>query len=78
MVNHGAIELALVRLIQFSLDELFCMIDLIQVLLKLFLVVRVIAEDGRALLVELILTLIYFIVKSLKLRHSQLIILIIL
>jgi hypothetical protein len=78
MVHHGVVELALTRLIQFSLNELFSVIDLVQVLLELSLVVRVIAEDGRALLVELVLTLINFIVKSLKLRHSQLIILIIL
>jgi hypothetical protein len=78
MVHHGVVELALTRLIQFSLNELFSVIDLVQVLLELSLVVRVIAEDGRALLVELILTLINFIVKSLKLRHSKIIILIIL
>jgi hypothetical protein len=70
MVHHGVVELALTRLIQFSLNELFSVIDLVQVLLELSLVVRVIAEDGRALLVELVLTLINFIVKSLKLRHS--------
>lgn len=70
MVHHGAVELALTRLIQFSLNELFSVIDLVQVLLELSLVVRVIAKDGRALLVELVLTLINFIVKSLKMRHS--------
>ena len=46
MVNHGAIELGLVRLIQFSLNELFHMVDLIQTLLKLSLAVRIIAKDG--------------------------------
>jgi hypothetical protein len=46
MVNHGAIKLALVRLIQFSLNELFHVVDLIQTLLKFSLAVRVIAENG--------------------------------
>jgi hypothetical protein len=46
IVNHGAIELGLVRLIQFGLNELFHVVDLIQTLLKFSLAVRIIAKDG--------------------------------
>ena len=55
MVNHGAIELGLVRLIQFSLNELFHVIDLIQTLLKFSHDVWVFSNDGRIQLVYLLI-----------------------
>lgn len=73
MVNHSVIELALALLIKLYLDELFSVVYLVQVLLEFSFIVRVIIEDSR--LAHLIFTLIYFIVKSLKLRQSLVIIL---
>ena len=73
MVNHSVIELALALLIKLYLDELFSVVYLVQVLLEFSFIVRVIIKDSR--LAHLIFTLIYFIVKSLKLRQSLVIIL---
>jgi hypothetical protein len=78
MMNHIVVELALTGLIQFSLYELFHVINLVQTLLEFSLVVWVIAEDGRVLLNYLLFILIHFIVESLKLRQPYLIKLIIL
>lgn len=78
MINHIVVELALTGLIQFSLYELFHVINLVQTLLEFSLAVWVIAEDGRVLLIQLLFILIHFVVKSLKLRQSYLIKLIIL
>lgn len=77
-MNHIVVELALTGLIQFSLYELFHVINLVQTLLEFSLAVWVIAENGRILLIKLLLILIHFIVESLKLRQTYLIKLIIL
>ena len=77
-MNHIVVELALTGLIQFSLYELFHVINLVQTLLEFSLAVWVIAEDGRVLLNYLLFILIHFIIESLKLRQPYLIKLIIL